>query len=163
MTDTPEYVLDREFKAPRAMVWRAWTEPELLARWYGPGVETVIHQYDLKPGGLWLNEMRWGENADYTKMTFAEVTPTERLVWRTAATDADWNVVANPRMPDWPRNLLTIVTFADAGNTTNVRLVWTPQDASAAEIACFTAATENLGKGWGAGYAILDEIFAELT
>ena len=41
MTDTPEYILDRVFDAPLAMVWKAWTDPELLARWYGPGVETI--------------------------------------------------------------------------------------------------------------------------
>ena len=49
-----EYVVEREFDASREMVWRAWTDPELLARWYGPGVETIIHEFDLKPGGSWL-------------------------------------------------------------------------------------------------------------
>jgi len=58
MTDQPKYILDREFDAPREMVWQAWTDPELLARWYGPGVETIIHKFDLKPDGLWLNEMK---------------------------------------------------------------------------------------------------------
>ena len=47
MSDLPEYVLDRTFAAPRELVWRAWTEPELLNRWYGPGAETVIHEFDL--------------------------------------------------------------------------------------------------------------------
>ena len=46
MAELPEYVIDRIFDAPVALVWRAWTDPELLARWYGPGVETIIHKYD---------------------------------------------------------------------------------------------------------------------
>lgn len=58
MSDLPEFVLDREFNAPRELVWRAWTDPALLQRWYGPGVETVIHEFDLEPGGVWLNEMK---------------------------------------------------------------------------------------------------------
>jgi len=64
MSDLPEYILDRVFDAPREMVWRAWTDPELLSRWYGPGVETIIHKFDLKPGGVWLNEMKMGDKSD---------------------------------------------------------------------------------------------------
>ena len=44
MSERPEYVLDRVFEAPREMVWRAWTDPELLPRWYGPGAETIDRQ-----------------------------------------------------------------------------------------------------------------------
>jgi len=59
MSDLPIYVLERVFDAPRELVWKAWTDPKLLPRWYGPNVETIIHRLDVKPGGLWLNEMKW--------------------------------------------------------------------------------------------------------
>ncbi len=70
MTDVPEYILDRIFDAPRELVWRAWTDPELLQRWYGPGAETTIHEFDLKPGGFWLNEMKWGGKSNFQKSSF---------------------------------------------------------------------------------------------
>ena len=163
MSDLPTYIFDREFEAPRDMVWRAWTDPEILSRWYGPGVETVIHEFDLKPGGQWLNEMKWGENSMLSKMVFKEVTPPERLVWdHYSATDKEWNSVKNPKMPDWPDVLLTTVTFDDAGEKTKVRLTQTPVDASDAEIACFGQMMANMDNGWGAGYKILEEIFSEL-
>ena len=163
MSEIPEYVLDRVFDAPREMVWRAWTDPELLSRWYGPGVETIIHKFDLKPGGEWLNEMKWGENSMLSKAVFEEVTPPERLVWHHhSATDAEWNTVSNPKMPHWPRVLLTTVTFTEESPGTRVRLVWAPHAATDAEIACFSSAVSNMGKGWESGYAIMDEIFAEL-
>ena len=127
MSELPEYITDRVFDAPREMVWRAWTDPELLARWYGPGVETIIHKFDLKPGGMWLNEMKWGENSMLSKAIFKEVAPLERLVWHHhSSTDSEWNTVANPKMPDWPRILLTTVTFEDDGPKTRVRLIWAP-------------------------------------
>jgi len=162
MTDLPEYVLDRTFNAPRDMVWRAWADPDLLHRWYGPNIETVIHKYDLKPGGVWLNEMKMKAGSDYSRMDFEEVTPPEKLVWRHASTDADWNVAANPMMPDWPRILLTTVTFEGDGEKTKVRLSQVPIDASEAEIACFTQMMANMDGGWGQGYAIIDELLAEL-
>ena len=162
MTDQPKYILDREFDAPREMVWQAWTDPELLARWYGPGVETIIHKFDLRPDGLWLNEMKWGENSMLSKVVFKEVTPPERLVWHHhSLTDSDWNSIANPKMPDWPRILLTEVTFEANGPRTKVRLTWVPFEASEAEWACFTGAVNNMGKGWEGGFAIMDELLAE--
>ena len=162
MSELPEYVLDRVFDAPRAMVWRAWTDPELLARWYGPNIETVIHGFDLRPGGAWLNEMKWGEKSDLSKMVFQEIVPEEKLVWHHFSTDADWNVISNPMMPDWPKTLLTVVTLDDAGSKTNVRLKWVPHEANEAEIACFAGAVTNMGKGWESGYTIIDQILIEL-
>lgn len=162
MSDLPEYILDRTFDAPRELVWRAWTDPELLHRWYGPGVETIIHEFDLKPGGMWLNEMKWGGKSDLSKMVFQEVTPHDRLVWHHSSADTDWNIIANPMMPGWPRVLLTTVTFEDTGATTNVRLSQIPLEASEAEMAFFAETMAGMDNGWGSGYAILDELFEQL-
>ena len=116
MSDLPEYVLEREFDAPRELVWRAWTDPDVLQRWYGPGAETTIHKFELQAGGEWLNEMRWGDNANYQKVIFQEVVANEKLVWmHYSSTDADWNPAPNPMMPGWPALLLTTVTFEDLG------------------------------------------------
>lgn len=65
-------------------------------------------------------------------------------------------------MPDWPRILFTTVTFEEDGEKTNVRLSQIPMDASDAEIACFAKMMEGMSKGWGSGYAIIDEILQEL-
>lgn len=65
-------------------------------------------------------------------------------------------------MPDWPRVLLTTVTFEESMGKTNMRLVWTPHEASEAEIACFAAAMDNMGKGWGMGMQVLEDLLAEL-
>lgn len=162
MSELPEYILNRAFDAPRDLVWQAWTDPKLLPRWYGPGAETTLHQFELKPGGLWLNEMRWGENAMYARITFQEVLPQEKLVWHDSNADADWNVIPNPRMPDWPRTVSTTVTFEDKGDKTNVRLVWAPHEASEREIACFKAAVDGMGGGWESGYALIDELLKEM-
>ncbi len=162
MSDLPTYVLERVFDAPRELVWKTWTDPELLPRWYGPGAETIVHRLDVKAGGLWLGEMKWGGTSSYQRVEYSEVTPPERLVWLHSVTDADWNVISNPMMADWPRVLLTTVTFEEAGARTRLRLTWVPYQASEAEIACFAAALEGMDKGWGAGMKLLAELLAEL-
>jgi uncharacterized protein YndB with AHSA1/START domain len=163
MDKLPEYILDRTFDAPRDLVWRAWTEPEILSRWYGPGAETIIHEFNLSADGLWLNEMRWGEKSHYQKVIFKEVSEPGKLVWHHhSSTDSEWNDAANPMMPDWPAILLTTVTFQENNTKTNVRLKWVPFEASEAEIACFTGAMDGMNKGWGSGFAVLDELLQEL-
>ena len=162
MSEIPEYLLERVFNAPREMVWRAWTDPEILHRWYGPNIETTIHKFDLKPGGSWLNEMKMGEKSDFSRMDFQEVTPPEKLVWHHSSSDADWNIVSNPMMPDWPRTLLTTVTFEDMGDKTTVRLTQIPMNATDAEIAFFAGAMSGMDNGWGSGYEIIDTLLEEL-
>ncbi len=162
MSDLPTYVLEREFDAPRELVWKTWTDPELLARWYGPKVETIVHRLDVRPGGLWLNEMKWGDNSHYQRVEYTDVKAPERLVWLHSNSDADWNIIANPMMADWPRVLLTTVTFEETDGKTKMRLIWVPHEASEAEISGFAAAIDGMGKGWGAGMELLTELLAEL-
>jgi uncharacterized protein YndB with AHSA1/START domain len=46
--------ITREFDAPRDLVWRAWTDPELLRQWLGPHrYEMIIDEYDVRDGGRW--------------------------------------------------------------------------------------------------------------
>ena len=162
MGDMPNYVLERVFDAPRELVWKTWTDPKLLPRWYGPNVETIVHRLELKPGGLWLVEMKWGGKSMYQRVEYTEVVSPERLVWLHSSSDANWNIIPSPMMADWPRVLLTTVTFEETGGQTNLRLTWAPHQASSAEIACFTAAIAGMGKGWDAGMKLLAELLAEL-
>ena len=61
MTDLPavtdrDVYITRSFAAPRATVWKFWTEPERLAEWFGPtGVHTPVERIDveLREGGTW--------------------------------------------------------------------------------------------------------------
>lgn len=163
MTDRPIYRLERRFNAPRALVWRAWTEPELLSRWYGPNVETTIHGFDPVAGGAWLTGMKMGEFSHFERCDFVEVVAPERLVFLQSMTDPEFAPVANPRMPDWPRVLKGSVTFADEGARTLMVFTWEPHDASAAENACFSAAMSGPQQGWVSGFDKLEQVLAEIA
>jgi uncharacterized protein YndB with AHSA1/START domain len=71
---------ERVFDAPRDRVWRALTEPELIAQWWGRGNKLVIERLEVERGGHW----RFVEHADGEhgfEGRYREVTPPERLVW----------------------------------------------------------------------------------
>lgn len=71
---------ERIFNAPRERVWRAMTDPELVAQWWGRGNKLVIERMELKRGGYW----RFVEHSDQGVHGFGgryrEITPPERVV-----------------------------------------------------------------------------------
>lgn len=51
---TPFLQIIREFNAPRDLVFRAYTEPDLLVQWLGPrGVRMTVDRYEVRDGGVW--------------------------------------------------------------------------------------------------------------
>jgi uncharacterized protein YndB with AHSA1/START domain len=75
-----EFGTERVFNAPREKVWRAYSEPELIAQWWGRGNKLVIEKFEFERGGHW----RFVEHADGEahgfEGRFREVTPIERMV-----------------------------------------------------------------------------------
>ena len=79
-----EIVLTRELDAPRALVWRLWTELEHLAHWWGPtGFTTTTHEHDVRPGGRWRFTFRGPDGTTYENLvTYTAVEAPARLAYR---------------------------------------------------------------------------------
>jgi uncharacterized protein YndB with AHSA1/START domain len=86
-----ELVITRAFDAPRALVFKAWTEPARLVRWWGPqGFKTPSCKMDVRPGGAWRICMRSPEGTDHwVQGVFREVVEPERLAFTWAWEDAE--------------------------------------------------------------------------
>jgi uncharacterized protein YndB with AHSA1/START domain len=122
-----ELVVMRVFDAPRELVFRAWTEPEHLKRWWGPkGYTMPFCEIDLREGGDFLYCMRLPEGRDiWVTSVFREVVVPERLVLAVSFADAEGNVVSPTRYEmsrDWPLEMLMKVTFEEDANKTEVTL-----------------------------------------
>jgi uncharacterized protein YndB with AHSA1/START domain len=77
-------VASRVFDAPRDLVFRMWTEPAHLERWWGPrGFTITIHQIDVRPGGKWSFTMHGPDGTNYAnEVVYEEIIPPERIVYR---------------------------------------------------------------------------------
>jgi uncharacterized protein YndB with AHSA1/START domain len=103
-----EVTITRVFRAPRELVWRAWTEPERLARWWGPhGWRTDPRDVtmDVRPGGAF----RVGSVSDAgatmtTAGSYREVLEPERLVFEESAEDS------------WHDGAVSTLTLTDLGD-----------------------------------------------
>jgi uncharacterized protein YndB with AHSA1/START domain len=84
-----EFVITREFEAPRELVFKAWTDPWHLAQWWGPrGFTNPVCEWDARPGKAIHVVMRAPNGVDYPMGgEFREVTAPERLVFTSGALD----------------------------------------------------------------------------
>lgn len=96
-----DLLFERIVNVPQHLVWRAWTVPELLLRWFTPVPwTTAACDIDMRPGGKFRTVMRSPEGQEFENLgCYLEVIPNERLPWtsalgsgfrpaRTAGTDA---------------------------------------------------------------------------
>jgi uncharacterized protein YndB with AHSA1/START domain len=103
-----ELSISRLINATPGKVWKAWSRPEHLARWWIPHpMECKVIKLDLRPGGGFETRMREGDGdfKPHVEGCFLEVVPEQRLVWTTALAEG-WR-------PTEPWLALTaIITFA---------------------------------------------------
>ena len=104
-----ELVLSMTLNVPREKVWRCWTEPDLLKKWFAPKPWTTPHaELDVRPCGTNVIVMRSPEGDDMPNAgVYLEVIPNKKLVITDAYTSA-WEPSDKPFMT-------TILTFEDDG------------------------------------------------
>src|ERR1043165_1056498 len=78
-----QIVNTRVVHAPIATVFRAWTEPEHLSRWWGPnGFTNTFKEFDLRPGGRWLFTMHGPEKGHYeNECVFLKIDEPLLIAW----------------------------------------------------------------------------------
>ena len=158
----PEFVVERVLDAPRDLVFRAWTEPEHLRRWWGPkGWEVTSVRIDASPGGTFLYSLRAADgNVMWGKWVFREVVRPERLVFVSSFSDPDATIAPVPFDADFPLEVHSTVKFEDEGNRTKVTLRQIPLNATDAQRATFQAFFRSMQHGWGGTFEVLAEYLA---
>jgi uncharacterized protein YndB with AHSA1/START domain len=98
-TNPRDLVLDLKLMADRAKIWRCWTEPELLQRWFVPEPWSIARvEIDVRPGGANLVVMRSPEGEEFpNRGVYLEITPQQRLVTTDAYVRA-WEPSERPFM-----------------------------------------------------------------
>ena len=148
--DPPVLIMRRSFAAPRELVFKAWTEPERLKRWFGPkGWELTFCELDLRVGGEWRYCMSGPDGAEsWGKATYQNVDRPNRLVYTDAFTDPQGNV--NASMP----TTLVSIEFEGATEVHNRTQFATPDDLNA-------VLSMGVERGMSETFERLDALLAE--
>jgi uncharacterized protein YndB with AHSA1/START domain len=147
MPSDREIRIERVFNAPRDRVWRAFTDPALLAQWWGRGHKLVIERLELERGGHWRFVEHGPEGINGFEGRFREITPPERLVQT-----FEWD-----GMPGYV--IIETATFEDLGDgrtrIINVSLFHTTEERDG-------MLQSGMEGGMNQSYAALDELLAKM-
>jgi uncharacterized protein YndB with AHSA1/START domain len=152
------FAISRIFRAPRNLVWKAWTDVEHLQKWFGPSGCTIpTCKMDFKPGGIFHYCMRTSDGLEmWGKWTFLEIVKPERLVLIQSFSDKDGGITRHPLSADWPRETLSTTTFAESNGETTITLRWAAHNATEIERKTFDSSHASMQQGWGGTFAQLD-------
>lgn len=126
-------VIDRIFDAPREAVWKAWTEPEMIKKWWGPeGFTAPSIKVDLRVGGKYIFAMHGPEGSQwdrdmYTAGVFKEIVPNEKLVVTDYFSDKDGNIIepsSEGQDAQFPKESTYTILFEDVDGKTKLSLIF---------------------------------------
>jgi uncharacterized protein YndB with AHSA1/START domain len=121
-----ELLITRVFDAPLDKVWKAWTDPDEIKKWWGPAQFTAPSiENDFRVGGKYLYSMQGPDGQEYWSTgVYREIVPMERIVVTDSFADENGNVVpaSHYGMTDFPMETEITVTFADLDGKTELTL-----------------------------------------
>ena len=155
-----EFFISRTFDAPRDLVWKAWTEKERLAQWWGPkGCTIRVAKFDLMPGGVFHYTMAFKPGHEmWGRFIFREIEAPEKLVFINSFSDERGGITRAPfpQTTNFPLEVLNTVTFSEQGGRTTLELRGGPINATEAEIANYVSMHDSMRQGFGGTFDKLD-------
>jgi uncharacterized protein YndB with AHSA1/START domain len=164
---TPEFVISRTLDAPRDLVWKAYTEAERLAQWWGPKGSTIrVIKLDVRPGGIFHYSMAYSAGKEmFGRFIYREITAPVRLVFVSSFSDEKGGITRAP-FPQigqtWPLEVLNETTFSEEGDKTTVSLRAVPINAIEEELATFAGMFDSMRQGFGGTFDQLDAYLAKI-
>ena len=153
-----DLVLERVVDVPRELVWKAWTQPEHLKKWFTPKPwETIDCEIDLRPGGIFRTTMRSPEGEEFPNLgCYLEVVENEKLVW-TGALGPGYRPIGDPTSCG-PFVMSAIILLEPHGNGTKYTAIAIHGD----EDGCQKHAEMGFHEGWGTVADQLNELLKTL-
>ena len=125
-TAVNELVINRIFDAPVNLVWKAWTNPEHMMRWWGPKAYTSpACKMDFRVGGKYHYCMRSLAGQDFWNTgVYKEIIPLKKIVWTDSFADEKGNKVpaSHYGMDDFPGELIVTLLFEEQDGKTKMTL-----------------------------------------
>jgi uncharacterized protein YndB with AHSA1/START domain len=154
-TTDRDIIITRQFDAPRDLLWKVWTEPAHVEKWWGPeGFSTKVNELDLKPGGRSSYVMIGPDGTEYPgNGVFKEIVEGQSFT-----TTDEFGEEFDSKGADLPQGMVLTVTFEDLGDRTGVTLHIahpTPEDRKK---------HEEMGviDGWNSSLDCLERYLADL-
>ncbi len=145
------FAISRDFKAPRELVWKAWSEPEQLQAWWGPkGCTIRVAKLEFRPGGFFHYAMQFANGPSmWGRFLFRDIAEPTRIAWLNSFSNEGCGITRAPFDPLIPLEILNEVTLSEQSGRTTLTLHARPHGASEDERTTFEAMFASMEQGYG--------------
>jgi ABC-type polysaccharide/polyol phosphate transport system ATPase subunit/uncharacterized protein YndB with AHSA1/START domain len=139
-------VISRTFDASRDRIWKAWSDPQLIATWWAPkGFKTNVLKLDLRQGGVFHYGLKPPQGHEmWFKVIYRELEAPRKLALLISFSDEKERTVRNPFNRAWPLQTLTEATLDEHDGMTTLTIDWAPFSATDWEKQAFAEARDSL-------------------
>jgi len=133
MENTKEFVITRIFDAPKEVVWKMWTVPEYVMKWWGPeGFTAPSIKIDLRVGGKYIFAMKgpagsqW-DNVMYSAGVYKEIIPFKKIVHTDYFSNENGDIIPPTDFgvnSDFPTENFVTVTFEEVDGKTKLNITY---------------------------------------
>ncbi len=152
-----EFMIIREFNAPKEMVFDAFATAEAMAQWWGPvDFPTTVLSFDFSPGGLFHYKMNTPDQVWYGRFIYGQIMRPHLLEFTNSFSDENGGITRAPFAEDWPLEIFNRIVFSEMDGKTTIKMMGYPLNANEAEIKMFNLMTDNVREGFGKTFSQLD-------
>lgn len=147
--DSRLVTITRTLDAPRDLVFRMWSNPELLTRWYAPRrCRLEVLHFDFREGGEFRSRIREPDGSGcLCSAIFTQISEPERIVYTMCFSDEQGRFVPASSVgadPDWPDRTTVTVTFVEENGRTTITLHQTVPESVAKRTGAYPSWVEML-------------------
>jgi len=159
----PEFFITRLFDAPRDLVWQAWTDADRLAQWWGPKGFKMLHsKLDFRVGGTYHYGMETPDGSEmWGKWVFTEIKEPDLISIIISFSDRDGGQTRHPMAPNWPLEMLGVMTLIAVGDKTRLTCRTTAYNANAIETQTFDDGRDSMKVGFTGTWDQLETYLAK--
>ncbi|MWV43753.1 SRPBCC domain-containing protein [Paenibacillus sp. HJL G12] len=166
MSNQVEFVITRTVNAPSELVFKVFTKPEHLKKWWGnKGFEMNVTNLDhLRPGGRFHFNQKSPDGKElWGKFVYREVVEPEDLVFINSFSDEEGNTIRAPFHPTYPLEILNTLKFREQEGKTTITMRVGPWSATEEELKTFEGGLESAQKAFAVLFDRLEDYLASVV
>jgi uncharacterized glyoxalase superfamily protein PhnB/uncharacterized protein YndB with AHSA1/START domain len=148
-----DFVITRQFDAPKDLVFGAFATADAMAQWWGPAeFDTTVLHFDFRPGGLFHYKSEVGGTVMYGRFIYGEIREPDLIEFTSSFSNEKAEAVTSTLMPNWPLEIFNSFSFTESNGKTTITIIGYPINPTEEEYRNFLSFQPNVQKGMQATF-----------